>query len=163
MLALQSDDSQKLSNIRPKHLIWSSLLVLARSAVAPTTLHCDALSDASHSPTFCASIWTTGLAGPRKIAVTPAGTVLVLDTPVLGGDDGRVLALWDDDNNGYSDESERAVLLDRISGLGQGMAARGGFIYASTAASVRRWPYVEGTRSAVRRGRRFPSPIVYSC
>ena len=71
----------------------------------PTTLHCDALSAASHSPSFCASVWTTGLAGPRKIVVTPAGTVLVLDTPALGGDDGRVVAVWDADNDGYSDES----------------------------------------------------------
>ena len=88
MLAMQSHDSQKLANIAPRHLLWWSLLALARSAVAPTTLHCDALSAASHSPSFCASVWTTGLAGPRKIAVTPAGTVLVLDTPALGGDDG---------------------------------------------------------------------------
>ena len=155
MLAMQSHDSQKLANIAPRRLLWWSLLAFARGAVAPTTLHCDALSAASHSPSFCASVWTTGLAGPRKIVVTPAGTVLVLDTPALGGDDGRVLAVWDADNDGYSDESERATLLDRIPGLGQGIAVRGGFIYASTGASVRRWPYADGTRSAVRPVRRF--------
>lgn len=126
-------------------------LGFAGRATSPTTLHCDALGGASHSPAFCASVWATGLKGPRKVVVTPAGTVLVLDMPVLGSDGGRVLALWDDDTDGYSDESERATLLESVSGLGQGMAARGGYIYASTGAAVRRWPYADGMRSPVGR------------
>eukprot|EP01043_Picozoa_sp_COSAG02_P054448 COSAG02_NODE_6167_length_3754_cov_1.932148_1_plen_449_part_00 len=126
------------------------LLGLLRSAAAPITLHCDALQAASPSPSFCASIWATGLDAPRKVVVTAAGAVLVLDTPVLSGDRGLVLALWDADNDGFSDTSERATLLDGISGLGQGLAVSGGFLYASTGASVRRWPHVDGTRNKVR-------------
>ena len=126
------------------------LLGLAQSAAAPITLHCDALQAASHSPSFCASVWATGLNAPRKVVVTAAGAVLVLDTPVLSGESGRVLALWDADNDGFSDESERATLLEGIPGLGQGLAASGGFLYASTGASVRRWPHVDGTRNKVR-------------
>jgi len=54
-------------------------------------------------------VWAKGLAGPRSLAVTPGGEVLVLDR---NGQQGRILALWDEDNNGISGHLERAVLVE---------------------------------------------------
>lgn len=131
------------------HLALSLALALTRGAGAPSTLHCDALESASHSPAFCAFAWATGLAAPRKIAVTAAGAALVLDD---GAEGARVLALWDADADGHSDASERAALLENLPGLGHGLAASGGYLYASTGGAVRRWAYIDGARSPVVAG-----------
>jgi len=94
---------------------------------------------------FCAAIWATDLAQPRGLFVTTTGDVLVVERG-----QGRVTALWDGDGDGLSGAGERAVLAS-ASGLNHGVSVRGGFLYASSATSVRRWPYA-GARSDLGAG-----------
>jgi len=90
---------------------------------------------------FCASVWTTGLTGPRGIIAVSNRDLLVIESLT-----GRISALWDDNNDGRSDTSERAIIA-AASGLNHAIALHGEFLYASTSRTVFRWKYVPGQRS----------------
>ena len=112
-----------------------------------SSLQCDLIERATHSPSFCASVWAANLGSPRQAAVSASGQVLVLDDGV-GGGVGRLVALWDDDANGVADAYERAVLL-QAQGLGGGLGVGGGFLYAGSDGAVLRWPHGDGSREPI--------------
>jgi len=90
---------------------------------------------------FCASVWATGLTGPRGIISASNGDLLIVESLT-----GRVSVLWDDNRDGRSDSSERAIVA-AASGLNHGIIYHGEFLYASTARTVFRWKYVNGQRT----------------
>lgn len=94
-----------------------------------------AVADAFVPDGFCAVTWASGLASPRGIFVAPGGDVLVVERGAS-----HVTALWDDDGDGLSGAGERAVVAE-ASGLNHGVFVHGGFLYASSATTVFRWPY----------------------
>ncbi|SEU38073.1 Glucose/arabinose dehydrogenase, beta-propeller fold [Stigmatella erecta] len=61
---------------------------------------------------------------------------------------GRITALYDSNGDGVSDSSERATLAE-ASGLNHGITLHGGYLYASSATRVLRWPFTTGTRAAL--------------
>jgi len=97
-----------------------------------------ALANASLPSGYCAWTWASGLSAPRGIARNAQGDILVVEQ-----DSGRIVLLYDDDGNGVSDDGER-VVLTTTSGLNHGIALQGGFLYASSATTVYRWPYAGG-------------------
>jgi glucose/arabinose dehydrogenase len=92
---------------------------------------------------FCAWAWAAGLAKPRGLATVANGDLLVVES-------GRsqVVALYDDDGDGVSGMTERAVLAT-ASGLNHGVAVSGGYLYASSPTTLYRWPYQPGMRAAL--------------
>lgn len=82
---------------------------------------------------FVAWEWASNLQEPRGIIIDPEGMVLVAE-------EGNVVALWDIDANGVSDEQER-VTIATAPGLNHGIALSGGYLYASSASTVYRWLY----------------------
>ena len=55
------------------------------------------------------------------------------------------LALWDDDNDGTSNSTERSTLFT-LSGLNHGLLYYDDYLYASSSTTVYRWPYTLGQR-----------------
>ena len=92
---------------------------------------------------YCSWIWATGLSSPRGIAVAANGDVLVIERG-----HGSVTLLYDADGDGASGATERAVLAT-APGLNHGIALHDGFLYASSASTVYRWPYSAGMRTAL--------------
>lgn len=88
---------------------------------------------------YCATIWADNLKNPRKIAFAENGDL------VLGGG-GQVIVLWDDDKDGTSSESERAVLATGNS-IGTDVVIHKGFLYSTSSTHVYRWEYPKGQRS----------------
>ncbi len=82
---------------------------------------------------YCASTWATDLERPRGIIVDENGNALVVD-------DGRIVLLHDDDEDGFSGADERMELVTQT-GLNHGIALSGGYLYASTESTVFRWAY----------------------
>jgi len=92
---------------------------------------------------YCPYTWATTLNSPRGIIVAANGDVLVVESGY-----GRVTALWDDNKDGVSGSTERAVLASQ-SGLNHGIEIDdvNGFLYASTPTDVYRWSYKAGMRA----------------
>ncbi len=93
-------------------------------------------------PALCLVEYSSNVGFPRGMAFAPNGDLFV-------NAGGGVIVLYDDDGNGISDPSERAVF-GSISGLSHGIAFSpdGQYLYASSATDVFRWPYVSGDRVA---------------
>jgi len=91
---------------------------------------------------YCAWTWAT-VADPRGLVVAPNGDVLVVERTA-----GRITALYDSNGDGVSDSSERATLVE-ASGLNHGITLHDGYLYASSATRVLRWPFATGTRAAL--------------
>ena len=91
---------------------------------------------------YCAWTWAN-VDRPRGLLVAPNGDVLVVDRTA-----GSIRALFDDDGDGLSGESE-SVTLAQANGLNHGLALHDGYLYASSASTVYRWPFVAGTRAAL--------------
>ncbi|TNF36271.1 MAG: hypothetical protein EP329_05380 [Deltaproteobacteria bacterium] len=115
-----------------------------REPPLPNTCDTPAGSALTHTAVpdgYCAAVWATDLGTPRGMVVAPSGEVLVLERVKA-----RVTALWDDDGDGVSGPDERATLAS-TSGLNHGLALGGGYLYASSASTVYRWPYTPGARA----------------
>lgn len=93
------------------------------------------IENASVPDGFCAWRWAEDVGQARGITVDAAGTVLV-----VAREDADVVALWDEDGDGISSGGERAVIAS-APGLNHGIALHDGFLYASSATTVYRWPY----------------------
>jgi glucose/arabinose dehydrogenase len=103
-----------------------------------------ALAEGAVPEGFCAWTFAERLSTPRGIRHAPNGDVLVLERGSA-----RVTVLWDADGNGVSGDGERAVLA-QAPGLNHGLAVvpgSPGWLYASSASTVYRWPYTPGDRS----------------
>jgi glucose/arabinose dehydrogenase len=64
------------------------------------------------------------------------GQLVVIES----GSAGSVTLLWDDNGDGVNQPSER-LRIASASGLNHGIAISGGYLYASTATTIYRWPY----------------------
>lgn len=121
------------------------------AAPAADALRCDscgggAYPDAWLHPGLCATVWASNVDAARGAFTHPADTDG--DVLVVARGDRVVLTLWDGDGDGVSDENtERAVLADLDSGDVHSVVARNGFLFASTATTVFRWPYTPGSRA----------------
>lgn len=102
-----------------------------------------ALQNASLPLGFCAWTWASALGQARGITVDDNGDVLVLTR-----ESASIELLWDDDEDGVSDESERVTLVSEA-GLNHGIALNEGYLYASSGTAVYRWAYEAGERSAL--------------
>ena len=93
----------------------------------------------------CAWVFAGGFTRPRGEYVDASGAVLVVDTT----SGGQIVALFDDNGDRVSDDSERVVLVPGSAGLelNHGISVHDGYLYASSASTVYRWPYVAGTRT----------------
>jgi len=132
--------------LRCIHCIVIVLLALISTnlAVPPACTLSNKLARADVSDAnFCPFIWASGLTRPRGMDVAENGDLLV-------GETNQIRVLWDDDKDGVSGPNERAILATQ-SGLNHGIAITklGGFIYASSATTVFRWPYYAGNRSSL--------------
>jgi glucose/arabinose dehydrogenase len=85
---------------------------------------------------------------PRGLALAKNNDILVSETGY-----GQITALWDANNDGQSDSTERAVLAKQ-SGLNHGIAisVSGGYLYASSETDVYRWKYTAGNRTSLGTG-----------
>jgi len=126
--------------------LYLLLILTAVSAYQPSCTLSTLLPNANVSdPLFCPYIWATALNIPRAIAVASNGDLLVVEQGP-----GQVTALWDANNDGQSDPSERVVLVKQT-GLNHGVAIDeiSHFVYASSSTDVYRWTYTAGTRTAL--------------
>jgi len=111
-----------------------------------TLIHSQCSNKLPYSATpdgFCPRIWASGLSRPRGMVVASNGDILVLEAGA-----GRISVLYDVNNDGVSDLSERAVLVT-LSGLNHGIEIYNGYLYASTPQTTYRWVYRAGTRTAL--------------
>jgi glucose/arabinose dehydrogenase len=124
-------------------------LALGALAVAPNCTVSNLLpkSDVQQAG-FCPFIWSTGLNGPRGMIIAKNNDVLVCESGYS-----QITALWDANNDGKSDNTERAVLAKQ-SGLNHGVAisVSGGYLYASSETDVYRWRYTAGNRTSLGTG-----------
>jgi glucose/arabinose dehydrogenase len=98
---------------------------------------------------FCAWTFATEVPKARGITIDDMGNALVVSS-------GQILALWDENADGVSDDDERATIAS-ASGLNHGIAIHDGYLYASSATMVYRWSYTAnrmslGTASVVVNG-----------
>lgn len=94
-----------------------------------------ALGRAAVPEGFCAWEWAAGLDEARGITTDEAGNVLVVARA-----QNSIVALWDANGDGVSGEGERVTLVTQ-SGLNHGIYLHDGYLYASSATTVYRWPY----------------------
>jgi len=124
-------------------------LALGALAVAPSCTVSNLLpkSDVSDA-NYCPFIWSTTLNQPRGLALAKNNDVLVVEAGY-----GQVTALWDANNDGKSDSTERAVVAKQ-SGLNHGVAisTSGNYLYASSETDVYRWKYTAGNRTNLGTG-----------
>ena len=89
---------------------------------------------------YCAQFYAKNVTAPRgMIYDTSINAVITVEQSTS-----YIIALIDSNNNGYIDEStdERIYLSQNKSlGLNHGIAYNAGYLFASSAASVYRWPY----------------------
>src|SRR5215472_9265894 len=97
-------------------------------------------------PSLCLVEYASNVAGsnPRGMAFAPNGDLFVVSS-------GRVVVLYDENGDGVSDSSERA-LFGSIAGLNHGIAFSPDrqFLYVSNETTVYRWPYAAGQRTATQ-------------
>jgi len=82
-------------------------------------------------PNFCSRLYTNGLIKPRGLHIGSDNDMLLVERGR-----GRVIRLDDDGNT--------IVPIATKSGLNHGIELSNGYLYASTATSVNRWPYKTG-------------------
>ena len=128
----------------------------------------DALSHSAVAAGFCVSVFRSNVRNARGIEVahrhararartnallhaltdtntqvTPAGDVLVVER---GTNPPQIVLLYDDD---CDQQAEGKVTLVSQQGLNHGLTFSKGYIYASSATTVWRWPYLSGSRTAI--------------
>jgi len=92
-------------------------------------------------PNFCASVWSSGLGSPRGMVTAQNGDILVVEAAR-----NRILALWDDDDDGVNDPHETAVIAT-ASGINHGIQIHDQYLYASNPTTLFRWRYQAGQRT----------------
>ncbi|MFP2904261.1 PQQ-dependent sugar dehydrogenase [Pyxidicoccus sp. 3LFB2] len=112
---------------------------LTNSCLGPSSAN---VANARLPAGYCAWTWAT-VTDPRGLIVAPNGDVLVVERRA-----GRITALYDSNSDGVSDSSERATLVE-VGGLNHGITLHNGYLYASSATRVLRWPFATGTRAAL--------------
>jgi len=91
-------------------------------------------------------VWASSLGSPRSLELASNGDLLTVDSTSQS-----IIALWDANNDGKSDSSERAVLAN-YPGLNHAVRINGDYVYASNSTHVMRWPYQAGDRSNLGAG-----------
>jgi glucose/arabinose dehydrogenase len=91
-------------------------------------------------PKLCAYVFAEDLGSARQLAFAPNGDLFVNNQ--------RVTVLWDEDGDGYSSASERAVF-GEAQGLNHGIAFSpdNKFVYVSSGTTVYRYAYKSGQRA----------------
>jgi len=90
---------------------------------------------------LCAWIYRSGLANPRSLVLDALDYILVVES-------GAITSLFDLNQDGIIQDNERWQIAVQ-SGLNHGLVIHGGFLYASTATTVYRWKYTDGTRTSL--------------
>ncbi|MGC4064429.1 MAG: PQQ-dependent sugar dehydrogenase [Polyangiaceae bacterium] len=101
------------------------------------------MPEASVPQGYCAWVFAEGLTSPRGMVADDAGQLVVIES----GSAGAVTLLWDANGDRINQPSER-LRIASTSGLNHGVALQGGYLYASTATTIYRWPYT-GARAAL--------------
>jgi len=111
-------------------------IVLEVTLGSPLACDTPELPSATLPPGFCATVWASGLWGPRGIAVAANNDLLVVEALLR-----RISVLWNDGKN--------SATLASASGLNHGIEIDGpnSFLYASSSTTVFRWKYSAGDRS----------------
>ena len=91
---------------------------------------------------FSVKVYMTNLTSPRYLIYTPSGDILVSESSAH-----RISCLVDTDNDGYPDQ--RITFADASNGLDRpyGMAFINNFFYVGSRDTLRRYPWVTGSRS----------------
>jgi glucose/arabinose dehydrogenase len=124
----------------PWHIVVAAMLL--PSCIGRCADGIASYADSLVPPEFCVQRWASDLNEPRGMVVASNGDVLVVER---GFSNPRVSVLWDDDGDGMSSVSERAILAE-AEGLNHGIALCNGFLFASSDTQVYRWLYTEGAR-----------------
>jgi len=90
---------------------------------------------------YCPYTWATGLSGVRMLIALSNGDILAAES-------GKISVLWDDDGDGVSNSSERAVIANQ-GDLNHAIVIQDNFLYASSSQTVYRWPYTYGSRESL--------------
>eukprot|EP01133_Synstelium_polycarpum_P013826 gene13826-16298_t len=90
---------------------------------------------------LCAWTYATGLNKPRQVYIASNGDVIV-------SVNGAVVVMFDTNGDGVIGTGETATLATQ-SGLTHGVTVFGGYLYATSASTVYRWPYTVGQRSSL--------------
>ena len=91
---------------------------------------------------YCAWVFAENLSTPRGMVTDSIGQILLIERGASA-----VTMLWDENGDRINQPSERLRLVT-VSGLNHGIAINGGYLYASTASTVYRWPYT-GARATL--------------
>jgi glucose/arabinose dehydrogenase len=109
---------------------------------APNCTIPNRLPDSIVAPGSCPFIWASGLSRPRGLQKAANNDVLVIER-------GRGISiLWDDNGNGVSDPTERALLVG-LTSLNHGIVIDpvNEYLYASSNTDVFRWKWRSGQRT----------------
>lgn len=106
--------------------------------IADTSKCSDTILDAAIAPGFCAVQFRDNIMMPRGLEVTPEGDVLVLERVSKDLSSAKIVKLYDTDGDNVA---ESKIDLVSMQGLNHGLAYRNGHIYASSSATVFRWPF----------------------
>ena len=91
-------------------------------------------------PHYCMYQFAGNLPTARQLAIAPNNDVFV-------SSDGKVVVVFDDNDDGVSDDNERSTFAS-APGLNHGLALSATHVYASSPSTVYRWPYATGDRIA---------------
>lgn len=101
------------------------------------------MPEASVPSGYCAWVFAEGLTAPRGMVSDAKGQLVLIEA----GSAGAVTLLWDANGDRVNQPSER-MRIATVSGLSHGIAIYNGYLYASSATTVYRWPY-DGSHTAL--------------
>ncbi|CEL99108.1 unnamed protein product [Vitrella brassicaformis CCMP3155] len=103
---------------------------------------------------FEACLFNFDLVDPRGLYMSAKSgeTLLVVDR--TGRRSGKIIAMWDDDNDLRNNVTERVELFAGDLALSHGIAVCGDYLFASSDSQVYRWPYTAGQREPLDDDRR---------
>ncbi|CEM11358.1 unnamed protein product [Vitrella brassicaformis CCMP3155] len=133
-----------------RQALLASLCLLICIACVSAVLPCPPYPRADTPDGVAACRFTGNLGKPRQLVLSPdtGNDLLVLDR--ISMNSARVIALWDDNGDGFSDpDTEQAMLLNVKVPLTHGLAVKHGFIFVSSDTTVFRYKYEPKQRTPI--------------
>jgi glucose/arabinose dehydrogenase len=122
---------------------WLALALCCCAGAEPAISEADggAYDAYVSDPKLSVSVFASGLGAARQMAFASNGDLFV--------NNGKIVVLWDADQNGVSDANERAEF-GKADALNHGLAfdRKQAFLYASSDSSIYRFAYAKGQRRA---------------